>query len=135
MGWNMSSYEMNMEKLDFEDKYFDNAYSICVFEHLDYKIKQSALSEINRCLKPDGVLCVTFDYKNPAPAIAGYGPDTSKENRLSSEEDIIRNFFSNGYFELLGNQNFYDNGKSYLVHPEFNNAPYTFGAIFLKKIS
>jgi len=135
MGWNMFSHEMNMKKLDFADEHFDNAYSICVFEHLNYKIKQSALSEINRCLKPDGVLCITFDYKNPAPAIAGFGPDTSKENQLSTEEDIKRNFLSNGYFELVGNHNFYDNDKLYLVHPKFSTAPYTFGAIFLKKRS
>jgi ubiquinone/menaquinone biosynthesis C-methylase UbiE len=132
-GWIMFSYEMNMEKLDFEDEYFDNAYSICVFEHLNYDIKQSALSEINRCLKPNGILSITFDYRNPAPSIAGFGPDTSKKNRLSTVEDIKRNFLKNGYFELLGNQDFYDNGKSYLVHPKFNNAPYTFGALFLKK--
>jgi len=124
-----------MKELDFEDEYFDHAYSICVFEHLDYEIKQAALSEIARTLKPNGVLSITFDYRNPAPSIAGFGPDTSKENRLSTKEDIKRNFLDNDYFELLGNQNFYDNGKSYLVHPQFNNAPYTFGAIFLKKRS
>jgi len=135
MGWSMFSYPMNMENLDFKDEYFYNAYSICVFEHLNYEIKQSALSEISRCLKPNGVLSITFDYRNPAPAIAGFGPDTSKKNQLTTEEDIKRNFLSNKYFELLGNQNFYDNGKSYLVHPKFDNTPYTFGAIFLKKKS
>ncbi len=135
MGWNMFSYPMNMENLDFENEYFDNAYSICVFEHLDFEIKQTALSEIARCLKPNGVLSITFDYRNPAPYIAGFGPDISKKNQLKTEEDIKRNFLSNGYFKLLGNQNFYDNGKPYLVHPQFNNAPYTFGAIFLKKRS
>jgi len=135
MGWSMFSYPMNMKKLDFADEHFDNAYSICVFEHLDSEIKQAALSEIARCLKPNGVLSITFDYRNPAPNIAGFGSDPSKKNRLSTEEDIKRNFLSNGYFKLLGNQNFYDNGKSYLVRPKFNNAPYTFGAIFLKKRS
>ncbi len=133
MRWNMSSYPMNMENLDFENEYFDNAYSICVFEHLKYETKQSALSEINRCLKPNGILSITFDYRNPAPSIAGFGPDTSKENQLKTKEDIKRNFLSSECFELVGNQDFYDNGKSYLVHPQFNNAPYTFGAIFLRK--
>ncbi len=133
MGWDMYSYEMNMKKLDFSDEYFDHAYSICVFEHLTYEIKQAALSEIARCLKPNGILSITFDYRNPAPAIAGFIPDTSKKNQISTKEDIKRNFLNNDYFELLGNQDFYDDGKSYLVHPKFNNAPYTFGAIFLKK--
>ena len=133
MDWNMFSYEMNMRKLDFCDESFDHAYSICVFEHLDFEIKQAALSEIARCLKPNGILSITFDYKNPAPAIVGFGPNTSKKNQLSNKEDIKRNFLDNKYFDLLGNQDFYDNGKTYLVHPQFNNAPYTFGAIFLKK--
>jgi ubiquinone/menaquinone biosynthesis C-methylase UbiE len=133
MGWDMFSYEMNMRKLDFEDESFDHAYSICVFEHLIYELKQSALAEIARILKPNGVLSITFDYRNPAPSIAGFGPDTGEENRLSTEDDIKRNFLNNEYFELVGNKNFYDNGKSYLVHPYFDNAPYTFGSIFLKK--
>lgn len=135
MDWDMFSYEMNMKKLDFSDKYFDHAYSICVFEHLTYEIKEAALSEIARCLKPNGILSITFDYRNPAPAIAGFIDDTSEKNRISTEEDIMRSFLSSEHFELLGNQKFYDDGKSYLVHPRFNNAPYTFGAIFLKKRS
>jgi len=135
MGWNMFSYAMNMRKLDFEDGYFDHAYSICVFEHLDYELKQSALSEIARCLRPNGILSVTFDYRNPAPAIAGFGPDTRERNQLKSKEDIERSFLSTGHFDLLGNQEFCDNGASHLVNPMFDNAPYTFGAIFLKKRS
>ena len=133
MGWNMFSYAMNMKKLDFEDEYFNHAYSICVFEHLDYEIKQSALYEIARCLKPNGILSITFDYRNPAPAIAGFGPDTSERNQLKTKKDI--SFLLTEHFELLDNQEFYDNGKSYLVHPNFDNAPYTFGSIFLKKKS
>jgi glycosyltransferase involved in cell wall biosynthesis len=33
----------------------------------------------------------------------------------------------------MGNQEFFDNGESYLVHHRFGNTPYTFGAIFLRK--
>jgi len=135
MGWKMFSYAMNMTELEFEDEYFDHAYSICVFEHLDYQARKSALSEIARCLKPNGILSITFDYRNPAPFIAGYGPDTSKGNRISTKEDVQYNFLSTKHFELLGNQEFFDNGKSYLVNPKFDNTPYTFGAVFLKKKS
>lgn len=133
MGWDIFSYPMNLKKLRFKNEYFDHAYSICVFEHLDFEIKQLALGEIARCLKPNGILSVTFDYRNPAPAIAGAGPDTSQRNQITTTEDIRRNFLSTGHFELLGNQEFYDNGQSYLVSPAFDSAPYTFGAIFLKK--
>lgn len=135
MGWSMYSYAMNIRKLDFEDDYFDHAYSICVFEHLDYETKQSALSEIGRCLKPNGILSITFDYRNPAPDITGRGSDTSEKNQIKNPDDIKRNFLSTGCFELLGNQEFYDNGKSYLINPKFGDASYTFGAIFLKKKS
>lgn len=133
MSWNMQSYVMSMKQLDFPDQFFDHAYSICVFEHLDFHIKQAALAEIARCLKPNGMLCITFDYRNPAPGIVGYGKDTRSRNQLKSEEDIRRSFLSTGLFELTGNQDFYDNGESYLVHKRFDNTPYTFGAIFLRK--
>tara|TARA_B100000959_G_C14967797_1_gene618495 strand:- start:1210 stop:2118 length:909 start_codon:yes stop_codon:yes gene_type:complete len=133
MGWNMHSHMMNMKQLNFPDEFFDHAYSICVFEHLDYDLKQASLVEIARCLKKNGILSLTFDYRNPAPGIAGYGKDTRSRNQLKTEKDIARSFLSSGHFELLGNQKFYDNGNSYLVHQKFDNTPYTFGAIFLKK--
>ncbi len=133
MGWKAFSYAMDVRRLAFEDAYFDHAYSICVFEHLDYEVKQAALREIARCLKPGGILSVTFDYRNPAPFVTGFGPDTRRKNQLSTEADIRRCFLAAGCFELLGNQEFFDNGKSYLVHPQHKSAPYTFGAVFLRK--
>lgn len=132
MGWNMHSYAMNMKKLDFPDNHFDHAFSICVFEHLDYEVKQSALAEISRVLKPGGVLSITFDFRNPAPAVVNVGADTSSKNQLSNESDIHRSFLSTGLFEIVGNKSFVDNQKAYLVHPAFGNQPYSFGAIFLR---
>lgn len=134
MNWNLHSYAMNMQSIDFPSEYFDHAYSICVFEHLTFELKQKALTEIARVLKPGGILSITFDYRNPAPFVVGIGHDDSPENRLASTEDLHRSFLSTGLFELVGNQDFFDNGKSYLVHPSRNNKPYTFGAIFLKKL-
>ena len=133
MGWNMCSYPMNLKKLDFEDGFFDHAYSICVFEHLEYEARHQALSEIGRCLRPNGILSLTFDYRNPAPYIAPYGPDTSEKNQLKRERDIRRNFLSGQDLELLGNQEFLDNARSYLVNPRYDDAPYTFAAVFLRK--
>jgi SAM-dependent methyltransferase len=134
MNWNMKSYTMNLMNLDFPDQYFDHAYSICVFEHLDYDIKQSALAEIARCLKPNGILSITFDYRNPAPGVVGYGKDLRSRNALKSLADIKRNFLSTGHFQLLENPEFQDNGESYLSHPLYKDQPYTFGAIFLQKV-
>jgi len=126
---------MDMTKLDFDDEYFDHAYSICVFEHLDFEAKQAALLEIARCLKPNGILSVTFDYRNPAPSVWNRGFDTNTRDLLRTEEDIRRNFLSTDRFTLLGNELFHDNGESYLVHPDpaFKGERYTFGAIFLMK--
>jgi SAM-dependent methyltransferase len=133
MNWKLYSYNMDLCKMDFPDKYFDIAYSICVFEHLDFDVKQSALAEIARCLKPRGILSITFDYRNPAPGIVGYGKDTRPRNQLKNQEDIERNFLSSGHFELLGNPDFVDHRESQLVHQRFGNTPYTFGALFLRK--
>lgn len=135
MGWKMFSYTMDMRKLEFADGYFDHAYSISVFEHLDYDLKQTALCEIARCLKPGGILSVTFDYRSPAVPIWGFGPDSDARNQIRNAEDIRRNFLSTGRFELVGNQEFHDDGKSYLVHPDpaYAPGPYTFGAVFLRK--
>jgi SAM-dependent methyltransferase len=54
MGWKLRSYSMDMAKLDFADGFFDHAYSICVFEHLEAELRQRALREIARVLKPGG---------------------------------------------------------------------------------
>jgi 2-polyprenyl-3-methyl-5-hydroxy-6-metoxy-1,4-benzoquinol methylase len=133
MGWKMYSYEMNMKQLRFPDNYFDHAYSVCVFEHLDFDIKQKALLEIARCLKPGGILGISFDYRNPAPGVHGVGKDPRPINQLSSEDDLKRTFLSTGQFGLIGNNGFYDNGESYLIHPIYKK-PYTFGSMFLRKV-
>lgn len=135
MGWcGMHSYCMDMRKIDFPDEYFDHAFSICVFEHLDYDVKQAALAEIARCLKPGGILSLTFDYRNPAPGVVGIGKDPSPRNALKTEDDIRRSFLGTGHFKLVGNTTFDDNGKSYLRHPTYGDTPYTFGAVFLQKV-
>ncbi len=132
MGWNMRSYSMDLQNMDFPDEYFDHAFSICVFEHMDYDVKQKALAEIARCLKPGGIFSMTFDYKNPAPGIFGYGKDTRPRNQLNNFNDIVRSFLSTGHFELLGNREFHDNNELYLHHPKFDRQ-YTFGSIFMRK--
>jgi len=135
MGWSrLHSYVMNLKSLQFPDECFDGAYSICVFEHLDYSLKQDALREIARCLKLGGFLAITFDYRNPAPGVAGFGKDTRLRNRLSNPEDIQRSFLETGFFEVIGNRDFHDNGDSYLIHRRFGNGEYTFGVLFLRKI-
>jgi len=133
MDWRMTAHTMDMASLGFDDGFFDHAYSICVFEHLDFGKRQAALLEIARCLKSGGILSLTFDYRNPAPVVVGVGPDRRPENHLSSPDDVRRNFLSTGLFECIGNGDFHDNGQSYLVHPQIGNQPYTFGSLFLRR--
>lgn len=133
MSWSLRSSVMNMCKLDFPNGFFDHAYSICVFEHLTFEEKQMAMSEITRCLKQDGYLCVTFDYANPAPYIMNKGMDSSIESRLSTPEDVSHAFVSSGKVRVIGNVDFYDNGERYIINPKYDRK-YTFGSLFMQKI-
>jgi SAM-dependent methyltransferase len=135
MEWNMRSHCMNMVDLQFDDGYFDHAYSICVFEHLYSELRQRALREIARVLKPGGILSITFDYRGPGVSLAGQGPNYDPENLIQTPEDVHRHFFSSGCFEPFGNPDFEDNGKSYLIWPGDESKRYTFGAVFLRKPS
>ena len=132
-GWDLHSYCMDLGQLSFPDTFFDHAFSICVFEHLDFDVKQKAMAEVARCLKPGGLFCLTFDYRSPAPGVYGYGKDPRPRNQLKSEEDIRRCFLGTDKFEIIGNQDFHDNGKNYLDHPVYTPGLYTFGSLFLRK--
>lgn len=133
MNWELRSFAMDMASMDFDDESFDHAYSICVFEHLDYDLRQRALREIARCLVPGGTLSVTFDYRGPGVALARGGLNYEAANLLRTPADIERNFLNTGMFEVMGNPNFDDNGQSYLKWPGSDDR-YTFGALFLRRI-
>jgi ubiquinone/menaquinone biosynthesis C-methylase UbiE len=133
MGWSLHSYCMDMTDLSFPDAWFDHAYSICVFEHLDAALRQEALKEIARVLKPGGVLSITFDYGGPGVHLAGRGPDHTPENLIRTPADVARHFYSLDLLEPVGEASFHDNGKRYLLWPEEPMEPYTFGAVFLRR--
>jgi SAM-dependent methyltransferase len=124
---------MDMTDLQFEDAYFDHAYSICVFEHLDAKLRQGALREIARVLKPGGILSITFDYAAPGVHLAGKGPNYEPGNLIRTPDDVSRTFLSCDAYEPVGNAQFADNGKRYLAWPDDPEQKYTFGAVFLRK--
>jgi len=131
MGWNLHSYAMDMAKLDFPDAHFDHAYSICVFEHLEADLRQRALREIARVLKPGGILSLTFDYGAPAVFLASSGSSSDPEHLLRTPEDVYRHFFSCDALEPVGGPIFRDNTKRYLALPKDPSQRYTFGALFL----
>lgn len=127
---------------------FDYITSICVFEHIELEKRKRIIRNIHKCLKKDGRIAFTFDYKNP-----------SKFVNINNENDIKNQFLCNKKLCFLENQNFYDNNVSYLVSVFYGRPvawrykihliklkefpvwelfktkkenDYTFGAIFLK---
>ena len=138
MGWNMKAYAMDIGETTFADEFFDHAYSICVFEHLDFYVKQRAYAEIHRTLKPGGRLSITFDYANPAPFVFACGDfDSRPRNAIDTPQRVKQVFAGGGLFDWAGNPDFVDNGKRYLVPPPVARVPdpgdYTFGAVFLER--
>lgn len=138
MGWKMKAYSMDVGKLEFEDEYFDHAFSICVFEHLDFYIKRAAFNEVHRTMRPGGVLSVTFDYDNPAPYVFHYqGFDARPRNTIDSPQRVREQFSSNGLLEMAEGQEFHDNGERYLCPPKEARLKeprdYSFGAVFLHR--
>jgi ubiquinone/menaquinone biosynthesis C-methylase UbiE len=134
MGWNLHSYAMDIATLDFPDGHFDHAYSICVFEHLEAELRQRALREIARVLKPGGVLSLTFDYGAPAVFLASSGASSDPEHLIRTPADVKRHFFSCDAFVPVGGPVFHDEGKRYLALPRDPRQRYTFGAVFLRRL-
>lgn len=134
MNWDLHSHCMDMTDLHFDDDYFDHAYSICVFEHLDAELRQRALRELARVLKPGGILSLTFDYGGPGVSLAGTGPNHDPENLIRTPDEAHGHFFSCDSYEPVGNTRFFDNGKRYLAWPDDPSQRYTFGAVFLRKV-
>jgi len=133
MGWDLHSYCMDMTDLRFDDGWFDHAYSICVFEHLDAELRRRALDELARVLKPGGVLSITFDYGAPGVSLAGSGINSDPDNLIRTPDDVARHFWSCEAFEPVGSATFKDNQKRYLAWPDDPSQRYTFGAVFLRK--
>jgi SAM-dependent methyltransferase len=134
MGWKLHSYSMDMARLEAEDGFFDHAYSICVFEHLEAELRQRALHEIARGLKPGGILSLTFDYGAPAVYLGSSGAISEPERLIRTPEDVRRHFFGCEGLEPVGDA-FEDNGKRYLAMPRDAGERYTFGAVFLRKVA
>ena len=68
---NCSFHVCGVEKLPFEDKYFDNVFALSTLEHipeLDYAVK-----EISRILKPEGSVILSTLYNKYAYNLISFG--------------------------------------------------------------
>ena len=63
----------SLEKMRFEDEFFDRVFSISVMEHLPEHIAYAGMREMTRVLKKRGLLVVTVDNDGPhvTPALRG----------------------------------------------------------------
>ncbi len=134
MGWTtMSAHPVDLGALRFPDAHFDHAVSIRGLWPADVDRAQGALREIARCLRPGGLLALTFEYRSPVPAAISAGTSLPSHHTLASEADIHRRFLKSGEFRLAGTPLFHDTWRSYLRHPADARQSYTLGAIILQR--
>ncbi|QAT17007.1 hypothetical protein BU251_04290 [Candidatus Velamenicoccus archaeovorus] len=119
MGWNMRLYNRDLARpLPFRNESFDKIYCICVLEHLPPEVRRKTMQEINRVLKPGGMVAVTFDYD------AGRNdPRLDKGLRYGLKDRLLRDVVEPAGVEIVGNQILFD------------NCPDSFflGSLFMKK--
>ena len=147
-GWHLKNHVMDMQDLSF-DKKFDHITSICVNEHIPIIARVKINRMIKNLLIPGGRFSITFDYRNP-----------SRRAMINSPKDVYKQFVEPSGLKMRGNQQFFDSGNSYLLHPFFHPSmpwsyrrsqikighfriwdvirhktsnDYTFGALFLEK--
>jgi ubiquinone/menaquinone biosynthesis C-methylase UbiE len=78
----LKKIDITKQKLSFTDNYFDVVTMLAVFEHIDGEKLDSALREIKRVLKKDGIFIIT----TPAPWADGVLHLMSKLNLISEDE-------------------------------------------------
>ena len=112
MNWNLRNYAMDMRKLSFTEL-FDHVVSVCVYEHIPMYDRVEINTRLKKQLKPGGRFSITFDYRNP-----------SKFTRFNTPQDVYEQFIQPSGLKIRGNEDFEDNGKSYLLHPFYYNGDF-----------
>lgn len=71
--------------LSFSDNFFDRVFCISVIEHMDDKTIAMSMKEIERVLKPGGLLLLTFDFHLfPDEKIIGFTEDDFKKKVINN---------------------------------------------------
>ncbi|MFC1729044.1 class I SAM-dependent methyltransferase [candidate division KSB1 bacterium] len=76
--------------LSFEPDFFDRIFSISVIEHMNDQTIQTSMREMERVLRPGGLLLLTFDFHlYPDDSIIGFTEDDFKRKVLHNCSLII----------------------------------------------
>jgi 2-polyprenyl-3-methyl-5-hydroxy-6-metoxy-1,4-benzoquinol methylase len=119
MNWDIKAYDYDLSKrLPFEDATFDSIFSVCVVEHLPCETRRLMMKEVNRVLKPDGIVFLTFDYVPERDCLF-----SDKGLRYAFKDKIERDIIHPSGLEVYGNKDWVD------AFPEKCFG----GALFLKK--
>lgn len=96
---NLQFLQSSVEKLPFNDNFFDKAVSFETIEHVDEKIQKKFLKEIVRVLKDDGIFIIS------TPDRLNYSEKNNYNNEFHVKEfyaeeffNFLRSFFSNVVF-------------------------------------
>jgi SAM-dependent methyltransferase len=101
---------------------FDRVYCFCVIEHIVPPGQHRVAERMAKLLKPGGQLALTFDYGENARSESPM-PDLASVHAL---RDAIG-------LPLLGNEEFFDDGRRYPLSRRHPEKPFTFGALFFEK--
>ena len=73
LGFKIKFFEESLDKIHFEDNFFDKIFCISVIEHLSKETAYSGMKEMARVLKKDGLLVMTIDNDGPhvTPELVG----------------------------------------------------------------
>lgn len=97
MNLNINFYAESLDKMHFEDNFFDKIFCISVIEHLDKDVVYQGMKEMLRVLKKNGLLVITMDinektrafYKNLIKNFNLYGKSDFRESTPFGPVNVI----------------------------------------------
>ena len=80
---NVKFKQESADALSFPDNVFDRIFCISVLEHMENKVIDKSMKEMERVLKPGGLLLLTFDFHPfPTDSIIGFTEEEFRSNVL-----------------------------------------------------
>ncbi|MFC1573852.1 class I SAM-dependent methyltransferase [Candidatus Latescibacterota bacterium] len=79
------------EAISFPDNFFDRIFCISVIEHMEDETIANSMKEMERVLKPGGLLLLTFDYHPVEDTIIGFTERDFREKVLGKSGLVIAN--------------------------------------------